>query len=69
MVAEDVAAFDSLMAAYKLPKATDDEKAARSAAIQEGLQAATRGATGLRDRRRADGVRLAARAVERGNPT
>ena len=32
---EDAAAFDDVMAAYKLPRATDDEKAARSAAIQE----------------------------------
>jgi formiminotetrahydrofolate cyclodeaminase len=41
MVAEDVAAFDGLMAAYKLPKATDDDKARRSAAIQESLVRAT----------------------------
>src|ERR1700727_2105301 len=33
MVAEDIAAFDSIMAAYKLPKATEEDKAARSAAI------------------------------------
>jgi formiminotetrahydrofolate cyclodeaminase len=32
---EDAAAFDDVMAAYKLPRATDDEKAARSAAIQD----------------------------------
>ena len=30
MVAEDVAAFDSLMAAYRLPKGGDDEKATRA---------------------------------------
>ena len=41
MVAEDAAAFDSLMAAYKLPKASDEEKARRSVAIQAGLTAAT----------------------------
>ena len=41
MVAEDIAAFDSIMAAYKLPKATDDEKALRAAAIQAGLRRAT----------------------------
>jgi formiminotetrahydrofolate cyclodeaminase len=29
MVAEDIAAFNGLMAAYGLPKQTDDEKAAR----------------------------------------
>jgi methenyltetrahydrofolate cyclohydrolase len=41
MVAEDIAAFDSIMAAYKLPKATDEDKATRSAAIQAGLRRAT----------------------------
>jgi methenyltetrahydrofolate cyclohydrolase len=41
MVAEDVAAFDGLMAAYKLPKASDDDKAARAAAIQASLRRAT----------------------------
>jgi formiminotetrahydrofolate cyclodeaminase len=41
MVAEDIAAFDSIMAAYKLPKATDDDKARRAAAIQAGLRRAT----------------------------
>jgi formiminotetrahydrofolate cyclodeaminase len=41
MVAEDIAAFDSILAAYKLPKATDDDKAARGAAIQAGLRRAT----------------------------
>ena len=38
---EDTAAFDRLMAAFRLPKATDEEKTARRAAIQ----AATRDAT------------------------
>jgi formiminotetrahydrofolate cyclodeaminase len=41
MVAEDIEAFDSIMAAYRLPKATDAEKAARAAAIQTGLRRAT----------------------------
>jgi methenyltetrahydrofolate cyclohydrolase len=41
MVAEDIAAFDSIMAAYKLPKATDDEKTRRAEAIQAGLRRAT----------------------------
>jgi formiminotetrahydrofolate cyclodeaminase len=41
MVADDVAAFDALMAAYKLPKAADDEKARRAAAIQASLTRAT----------------------------
>jgi formiminotetrahydrofolate cyclodeaminase len=41
MVAEDIAAFDSIMAAYKLPKASEDDKTRRAAAIQAGLQRAT----------------------------
>jgi formiminotetrahydrofolate cyclodeaminase len=41
MVGDDVAAFDALMAAYKLPKATDADKANRSAAIQASLRQAT----------------------------
>src|SRR5258708_19361419 len=41
MVAEDIAAFDSILAAYKLPKATDDDKPRRAAAIQAGLRRAT----------------------------
>jgi formiminotetrahydrofolate cyclodeaminase len=41
MVAEDIAAFDSILAAYKLPKASDDDKARRGVAIQAGLRRAT----------------------------
>lgn len=66
MVAEDVAAFDSLMAAYKLPKATDAEKGTRSAAIQQGLRAATEAPLACA-RACAEAVRLAERAVDKGN--
>ena len=66
MVAEDVAAFDSLMAAYKLPKASDDEKAARSAAIQAGLQRATQVPLDCA-KECAEVVRLSGRAAEVGN--
>ena len=41
MVAQDVAAFDGLMAAYKLPKLSDEEKSRRAAAIQASLRQAT----------------------------
>jgi formiminotetrahydrofolate cyclodeaminase len=41
MVAEDIAAFDGLMAAYRLPKVTDEDKSQRAAAIQSSLRAAT----------------------------
>jgi formiminotetrahydrofolate cyclodeaminase len=37
----DAAAFDQVMSAYRLPKANDEDKAARSAAIQKALQGAT----------------------------
>ncbi len=41
MVADDVAAFDGLMAAYRLPKASDADKALRAEAIEINLRAAT----------------------------
>jgi formiminotetrahydrofolate cyclodeaminase len=37
----DTEAFDEVMAAYRLPKAGDEEKAARSKAIQSALRGAT----------------------------
>jgi formiminotetrahydrofolate cyclodeaminase len=37
-VDEDTAAFNDVMAAFKLPKTTDAEKAARSKAIQEAMK-------------------------------
>ena len=37
----DAASFDAVMAAYRLPKATDDEKTTRTAAIQSALRGAT----------------------------
>jgi len=40
LVEEDVTAFDKVSAAYRMPKGTDEEKAARSAAIQEALKIA-----------------------------
>ena len=33
MVAEDIAAFDSILAAYKMPKATEEDKGARGAGL------------------------------------
>jgi formiminotetrahydrofolate cyclodeaminase len=41
LVRADVEVFDQVMAAYGLPKTTDDELAARSLAIQAALKAAT----------------------------
>ena len=41
LIDEDSRAYDLVTAAYKSPKATDDEKAARKTAIQAALMAAT----------------------------
>jgi formiminotetrahydrofolate cyclodeaminase len=38
---EDSEAFGHVMSAYRLPKSSEEEKAARSAAIQRGLEGAT----------------------------
>ena len=40
-VQKDMKAFDGVMAAYRLPKATDEQKAERSRAIQEAYKSAT----------------------------
>lgn len=40
MIGEDVQAFDAVMGAYSLPKATDDEKAARAEKLQAALKTA-----------------------------
>jgi formiminotetrahydrofolate cyclodeaminase len=66
MVAEDVAAFDQLMAAYGLPKDSDEQKAARSAAIQDGLKGATDAPLACA-RACADAITLAVRVAEKGN--
>lgn len=68
MVADDARAFDSLMAAYRLPKGTEAEKVARAEAIQAGLKAATLAPLQCA-RAAADGVRLAARALEVSHPS
>jgi methenyltetrahydrofolate cyclohydrolase len=41
LVDEDAVAYDAVMAAYRLPKGTDDEKAARKAAVHSALERAT----------------------------
>ncbi len=41
MIRADVEVFDQVMGAYGMPKDTDEQKAARSEAIQVALQAAT----------------------------
>ena len=54
----DSASFDAVMAAYRLPKSTDEEKAARTRAIQDAM----RGATVVP----LDTLRAASQAIEHG---
>ena len=65
---EDTEAFNQVMAAYRLPKATDADKAARTDAVQQALKSAT--TTPLETLRAAtDGLRLGAVVKEHGNPS
>jgi formiminotetrahydrofolate cyclodeaminase len=41
LVDEDAAAYDAVVSAYRLPKATDDEKAARKKAVRAAMAVAT----------------------------
>lgn len=68
MVTDDATAFDSLMAAYRMPKATEAEKAERSQAIQAGLRSAAWAPLHCA-RAAAEGVRLAARALDISHPS
>jgi formiminotetrahydrofolate cyclodeaminase len=65
MVEADIAAFDGLMAAYRLARTSDDDKARRAAAIQTSLRRATEVPLECA-RACADVVALAARAVDHG---
>ena len=61
----DTEAFNVVSAAFGMPKATDEEKAARSAAIQEGLKGCTRTPMEMMELC-ADAIALAASLLERG---
>src|SRR5260370_17578959 len=64
LVAEDVAAFDALMAAYRLSKSSEEDKSRRAAALQSSLLGATE--TPLaRARARAAVVALSTRAAHK----
>lgn len=65
-VDRDTAAFNKVMDAFRLPKKTDEEKAARQAAVEEATKGATQVPLEVL-RRSVDAVRLAAEAVEKGN--
>jgi formiminotetrahydrofolate cyclodeaminase len=67
LVDADAAAFDEVMAAFRLPKETPEEKASRSEAIQAGYKAAVD--PPLRVCTQSVRVlELAAQVAERGNP-
>ena len=64
----DTAAYDAVVAAYRQPKGTDEEKAARSQAIQRALRGATE--VPLRVMRLSAEALAAAKVVAaRGNPS
>ena len=65
LVAEDVSVFDDLMAAYRLPKSSDAEKAERSSRIQQSLRRATEVPLDCA-RSCAEVVKLAQRSAELG---
>lgn len=66
MVAEDVAVFEALMLAYRLPKATEQDRAGRSAEIQRRLRVATEVPLNCA-RASAEVIHLARRAAELGS--
>lgn len=66
-VDEDTAAYDQVTGAFKLPKGTDEEKAARSTAIQAAMRAATEAP--LKTMRAcAETLKHAATVAAHGNP-
>lgn len=66
MINDDVAAFNQVMAAYGMPKNSDEEKARRTAAIQEALKRATQVPLSCA-KVSFEVMELAKRAAEKGN--
>ena len=66
MINDDVAAFNQVMAAYGMPKNSDEEKARRTAAIQEALKHATQVPLSCA-KVCFEVMKLAKRAAEKGN--
>jgi glutamate formiminotransferase / formiminotetrahydrofolate cyclodeaminase len=64
----DAQAFDEVMAAYRLPKATNEEKRARSEAIQRAMTTAAEVPATVA-RRAVAVLELAREVTEKGNPT
>lgn len=67
MIKADVDVFERVMASYGLPKETDDQKAARSEAIQSVLKEATEVPLACA-RLCAEAIALSQIAAEKGNP-
>jgi len=67
MMSDDVEAFNTVMSAYRLPKATDADKASRAAAIQEASKKATLVPMAAA-RACAEVIDLCRPAAEMGNP-
>lgn len=67
LVDEDSAAYDAVSAAYKLPKATDEEKRARGAAVQAAVRGALEVPFATLEAARA-ALRVAAAAAGEVNP-
>ena len=66
MIQEDVEVFDQLMACYRLPKNSDEEKTARSAKIQAVLKQATQVPLDCA-KACAEAIRLSQIAAEKGS--
>jgi formiminotetrahydrofolate cyclodeaminase len=67
LVDADAAGFEKVMAAFRLPKETPEQKAERSRAIQAGYKAAVAPPLAVCERARRV-LELAALVAERGNP-
>lgn len=67
LIDDDSAAYDLVVGAFRMPKATDEEKAARSAGIQRALTAATEAPLHVM-RRCAEALALAPTIASLGNP-
>lgn len=66
LIQKDTEAYGALSAVYKMPKATDEEKAARSAKMQEALKTACQVPFEIGERA-LDVAKLASRAADIGN--
>lgn len=67
LIDEDSAAYDLVVGAFRMPKGTDEEKAARTAGIQRALTAATDAPLQVM-RRCAEALAAAPAVAELGNP-